>query len=290
MSRLTVPKTYKLYIGGKFPRTESGRSISVKNLKGEVAAHICHGSRKDFRDAVESANMAFDSWSEINGYLRGQILYRMAEMLEGRREEFAAAIQVTQQLTSSQSRKEVDASVDRLVRFSGWTDKFQQVIGCANSVVGNYYNFTIPQAQGVVVAIAPQAPSLLGLITLISAPLAAGNTVVAIGSALNPIPTAIMGEVCQTSDVPAGAVNLLTTAKSDLLEHVSSHRQVSGIYAAGLTKKERAVVQKESADSMKRLRFCDFGDEEWFDDTVVASPWNIEPFTEMKTIWHPSSC
>jgi acyl-CoA reductase-like NAD-dependent aldehyde dehydrogenase len=259
MSRLTVAKTYKLYIGGKFPRTESGRSIVVEDVKGKVAAHICHSSRKDFREAVECATKAFDSWSGIAGYLRGQIMYRMAEMLEGRREEFAAAIQVTQDVTISVARKEVDASVDCLIRFAGWTDKLPQVLGCANPVAGNYYNFTVPQPQGVVAVIAP-------------------------------IPTAVFGEVCQTSDVPAGVINLLTGSQSELLEHIATHRQVAGIYAAALGKKNRTMIESGSADSLKRVRFTTLLGDEWYDGSQVASPWNIEPFVEMKTIWHPSAC
>ncbi len=290
MSRLTVAKTYKLYIGGKFPRTESGRSIVVEDVKGKVAAHICHSSRKDFREAVECATKAFDSWSGIAGYLRGQIMYRMAEMLEGRREEFAAAIQVTQDVTISVARKEVDASVDCLIRFAGWTDKLPQVLGCANPVAGNYYNFTVPQPQGVVAVIAPKEPSLLGLVALLGAPLCAGNTVVVIGSDSNPIPTAVFGEVCQTSDVPAGVINLLTGSQSELLEHIATHRQVAGIYAAALGKKNRTMIESGSADSLKRVRFTTLLGDEWYDGSQVASPWNIEPFVEMKTIWHPSAC
>ncbi|MBT4530753.1 MAG: aldehyde dehydrogenase family protein [Phycisphaerae bacterium] len=290
MSRLTVPKTYKLYIGGKFPRTESGRSIAIENQKSEIVAHICHGSRKDFRNAVESAHKAFDSWSGITGYLRGQILYRMAEMLEGRKEEFAAAIQVTQPVTNAVARKEVDASVDRLVTFAGWTDKYQQVIGCANPVAGSYYNFTIPQPQGVVVAIAPQSPSLLGLITCIGAPICSGNTVVALGSEVHPITTAIFGEVCQTSDVPAGVINLLTGKNKELLEHIATHRQVAGLYVANPTKKNRTLLEEGSADSMKRVHCVAFDESDWYDNAVTASPWEIEPFVEMKTIWHPSAC
>jgi len=290
MSRLTVAKTYKLYIGGKFPRTESGRSIAIEDVKGNISAHICHGSRKDFREAVESATKAFDSWSGITGYLRGQILYRMAEMLEGRREEFASAIQTTQNITAASARKEVDASVDCLIRFAGWTDKLQQVLGCANPVAGNYYNFTVPQPQGVVAVIAPKTPSLLGLVTLIGAPLCAGNTIVALGSDTNPIPTAIFGEVCQTSDVPAGVINLLTGSQSELLEHVASHRQVAGIYSAALRKKDRIVVERGAANSMKRVRISSLENDDWYDGSIAASPWNIEPFVEMKTIWHPSAC
>jgi acyl-CoA reductase-like NAD-dependent aldehyde dehydrogenase len=290
MSRLTVAKTYKLYIGGKFPRTESGRSIAVEDTKGNIAAHICHGSRKDFREAVECATKAFDSWAGMTGYLRGQIMYRMAEMLEGRREEFATAIQVTQDVTISAARKEVDASVDCLIRFAGWTDKLQQVLGCANPVAGNYYNFTVPQPQGVVAVLAPREPSLLGLLTLLGAPLCAGNTVVVIGSDANPIPTVIFGEVCQTSDVPSGVINLLTGSQSELLEHIASHRQVAGIYAAAMGKKNRIILEQGAADSMKRVRFCPLSGDEWYDGSVASSPWNIEPFVEMKTIWHPSAC
>ena len=290
MSRLTVPKTYKLYINGAFPRTESGRSIAIENHKGETVAHICHGSRKDFRNAVEAAQKAFDSWSSMTGYLRGQIMYRMAEMLEGRREEFAAAIQVTQPLSIAVARAEVDASVDRLIRFAGWTDKYQQVIGCANPVAGNYYNFTVPQPQGVVVAIAPQSPSLLGLVTCIGAPLCSGNAVVAIGSDNHPLPTAILGEVCQTSDVPAGVINLLTGSNQELLEHVATHRQVSSILAANVSAKNRVLIQEGASESMKRIRFISVDDGAWLDHTQTASPWEIEPFVEMKTIWHPSAC
>jgi acyl-CoA reductase-like NAD-dependent aldehyde dehydrogenase len=289
MARLTVAKTYKLYIGGKFSRTESGRSIAIKDAKGNTAAHTCHASRKDFREAVESATKAFGAWSGITGYLRGQILYRMAEMLEARREEFAEAIQVTDSITPANARKEVDASVDCLVRFAGWTDKLQQVLGCANAVAGNFYNFTVPQPQGVVAVIAPQAPSLLGLVSLLGAPLCAGNTVVVLGSDSNPIPTAILGEVCHTSDVPAGVLNLLTGSKTELLEHVATHRQVSGIYAASLGKKERVVIERGAAGSVKRVRFAALQGDDWYDGSMVASPWNIEPFVEMKTIWHPSA-
>ena len=290
MSRLTVPKTYKLYIDGKFPRTESGRSIAVENQKGETAAHICYGSRKDFRNAVESADKAFSSWSGITGYLRGQILYRMAEMLEGRREEFVAAIQVTQPVSVSFARKEVDASIDRFVRFAGWTDKYQQVLGCANPVAGAYYNFTIPQPQGVVVAIAPSSPSLLGLVTCIGAPLCSGNTVVAIGSEPNPIATAILGEICQTSDVPAGVINLLTGIQDEFIEHIATHRQVAGVFAANISRKHRITIEEGASDSMKRVHFVSVENDSWYSAQEMASPWEIEPFVEMKTIWHPSAC
>ena len=289
MSRLTVPKTYKLYIGGKFPRTESGRSIPIQDRKGDTAAHICHASRKDFREAVEIAAKTVPSWSGITGYLRGQILYRMAEMLEGRREEFAAAICVTSEVTIAAARKEVDASVDRLVCFAGWTDKYQQVLGCQNPVASSFYNFTVPVSQGVTCVVAPDEPSLLGLITLIAAPLCAGNTVIALGSQKHPIPTAIFGEVCQTSDVPAGAINLLTGKRLDIIEQIADHRQVASVSAAGLSKKERVIIEVGAADSIKRVCFSTLKDANWYDARLCASPWAIEPFVEMKTIWHPSA-
>ncbi|HJN70971.1 MAG TPA: aldehyde dehydrogenase family protein [Phycisphaerales bacterium] len=289
MSRLTVPKTYKLYIGGKFPRTESGRSIPIQDCKGETAAHICHASRKDFREAVEVAAKAAHGWSGITGYLLGQILYRMAEMLEGRREEFAAAICATADVTTAAARKEVDASIDRLVCFAGWTDKYQQVLGCQNPVASNFYNFTVPVSQGVTCVIAPDEPSLLGLVSLIAAPLCAGNTVIALGSQKHPIPTAIFGEVCQTSDVPAGVINLLTGKRSDLIEQVATHRQVASVNAAGLSKKDRVTIEVGAADSIKRVSFSSLKGDAWYDPQLCASPWAIEPFVEMKTIWHPSS-
>ena len=289
MSRLTVPKTYKLFIGGKFPRSESGRSIPILALKGETVAHICHASRKDFREAVEAASSASPSWAGMTGYLRGQILYRMAEMLEARREEFATSICITKDVTIAIARKEVNASIDRLVSFAGWTDKYQQVLGCQNSVASDFYNFTVPEPQGVTCVVAPDDPPLLGLVTLLAAPLCAGNTVVAVGSQKHLIPTAIFGEVCHTSDVPAGVINLLTGTRGELLEHIASHRQVSSISAAALTKADRITIEVGASDSIKRVCFSTLQHKEWYDPVLAASPWSIEPFVEMKTIWHPSS-
>lgn len=290
MPRVTVPKTYKLYIGGAFPRTESGRSTIIQNNKGHIVAHICRASRKDLRIAVEAARNAFLGWQEASSYLRGQILFRMAEMLESRREEFATAIQSTQSVSISSARAEVDASVDRLVTFAGWTDKVEQILGCSNPVSGQYYNFTVPQPQGVACILAPQSPSLLSLVTMISSPLCTGNTTVVVGSSDHPLPAAIFGEICQTSDVPKGVVNILTGFKGELLEHVATHREIASVYASGLSKKERKTLEIGGADSLKRIRYADFNLKEWGDQMKSASPWNIEPFVEMKTIWHPSSC
>ena len=290
MSRLSISKTYKLYINGEFKRTESGRSIVIKNLKGEIVAHICNGSRKDFRDAVEVAKHASASWSELSPYLRGQILYRMAEMLEGRREEFISAIRVTGGGTYQQVSKEVDATLDRLIMFAGWADKYGQVLGCANSVSGPYYNFTTPQSQGVVGVLAPQAPSLLGLITMLAAPLCVGNSVVVLGSENHPLPSAILGEVCQTSDVPPGVINIINGSLKELLPHFAQHRDIASIYASGLSKKQRIVIETNASNNLTRFTYLQIPKKDWFDSKATASPWNLEPFVEMKTIWHPLSC
>ena len=290
MTRVTVPKTFKLYIGGAFPRTESGRSTIIKNSKGDIVAHICRASRKDLRLAVESSSDAYPKWSQASNYLRGQILFRMAEMLESRREEFATAIQSTQQMTALIARKQVEASVDRLVTLAGWTDKLEQILGCSNPINGNYYNFTIPQSQGVVCVLAPQSPSLLALVTMIGTPLCAGNTVVVLGSSDNPLPAVIFSEICQTSDVPPGVINILTGFTKELLEHVATHREITSVYASGLSKQDRIILETGGADSLKRIRYIDIAEDEWADHDKTASPWNIEPFVEMKTIWHPTSC
>jgi len=287
---LTVPKTYKLSIGGGFPRTESGRSLAIHDSSGRVAAHICHASRKDFRAAVEAASGALAGWRNATEYLRGQMLYRMAEMLEGRRDEFTASIRVTSDCTAAVARREVDASIDRLVHFAGWTDKFQQVLGCQNPVSGSYYNFTVPQSLGVVAVVAPEEPSLLGLITLMGAVMCSGNTVVAVASDDHPLPGAVLGEVCGTSDIPGGVVNILTGKRSEVLPHIAEHRQVAGISGANLPKKERTLLERGAAENLKRVRLATVADEVWHDASAVASPWSIEPFVDMKTIWHPSAC
>ncbi len=290
MARLTVPKTYKLSIGGAFPRTESGRSLAIHDGSGRIAAHICHASRKDLRAAVEAATSALAGWRDATAYLRGQMLYRMAEMLEGRRDEFAAALAVTSDCTAAVARREVDASIDRLVHFAGWTDKFQQVLGCQNPVAGSYYNFTVPQSIGVVAVVAPDEPPLLGLITLMGAVMCSGNTVVAVASDDHPLPGAVLGEVCGTSDIPGGVVNILTGRRAELLPYIAEHRQVSGISAANVSKQERTLLERGAAENIKRIRVSRYEDDAWGNASVTASPWAIEPFVDMKTIWHPSAC
>ena len=300
MKRLDVTKTYKLYINGAFPRSESGRSLPIQSSRGAVMAHISHGSRKDLRDAVEAAGSAQPKWAGATAYNRGQILYRMAEMMEGKREEFVDALKWVSSSTKNKSpnRKiakspnaqvELDASIDRLVCFAGWADKYAQVLGCNNPVAGPYYNFTVPEPTGVVGVIAPDAPPLLGLISLIAPLLCAGNAIVAISSDANPIPAAILGEVCETSDVPAGVINIITGKRAELLDHLARHRNVNAISAANLARDEASVIRSGVAENVKRVRISTIEGDEWFDAGVCESPWTIEPFVEMKTIWHPSA-
>ena len=292
MERLDVLKTYKLYINGAFPRTESGRSVAIKDSKGRVIAHICHGSRKDLRNAVEAARAAQEKWAQRDAYNRGQILYRMAEMMEGKRDEFIDAIRITAAagaISPAAARKEVAASIDRLVCFAGWADKFAQVLGCNNPVAGPHYNFTIPEPTGVVGVVAPDEPALLGLITLIGPVICAGNTVVAIASQKHPLPAAILGEVCATSDVPAGVINIITGKRVEFLEPLARHREVDAISAANLRKDHAVILRAGAAENIKRVSVQKIGAEQWHDPDVCESPWAIEPVVEMKTIWHPSA-
>lgn len=302
-NRLAVAKTYKLYINGGFPRSESGRSMPVIGKRGEILAHVSHGSRKDLRDAVEAAAAAQPKWAGATAYNRGQVIYRMAEMLEGKRDEYAEAISEsggpsTKGPRSNQKPKiqnpklEIDATIDRLVCFAGWADKFAQVLGCNNPVAGPYYNFTIPEPTGVVGVVAPPdsgGPALLGLITLIAPPLCAGNTVVALAEANAMIPAAIFGEVCATSDVPAGVINIITGKHAELIDHLARHRNVNAISAANLPRDQATILKSGMAENLKRVHIARFADDEWLDADACESPWSIEPFVEMKTIWHPSA-
>lgn len=291
MPRLEVTKTYKLFINGQFPRTESGRSTIVRDGDWEVVAHVCQGSRKDLRIAVEAARKATGGWDKRTAYNRAQILYRMAEMLEGKADEFVRAIREVQpEVSLKDARSEVQASVDRFLAYAGWADKFSQVLGCNNPVAGPYYNFTVPSATGVVAVVAPDTPSLLGLISLMAPALAGGNTVVAVASQANPIPAAILAEVCATSDVPSGVINILTAIRGELLPWIADHRDIDAIHAANLTGgaegDEAAILRHGATENIKRVRVREV--EDWYDDDECHCPWWIEPFVEMKTIWHPS--
>ena len=278
--RLPIIKTYKLAIGGKFPRTESGRTIEVHDASQNLVAHVCLGSRKDLRAAVEAASKAQPGWASATAYLRGQVLYRLAEMIEGKRLELAHAI-------GEGGEHEVDTAIDRVVHFAGWTDKYAQVMGGTNPVAGPYHNFTIPFAMGAVGVIAPDSPSLLGLISLMIPVIASGNACVALASETNPVPAMILSEAIATSDLPGGVINLLSGYRDELVEHFSSHRELIGIHAAGVSPEHKALLKLGSADNLKRVTVRDGVD--FFDDDQCEGPGWIDPFIEFKTIWHPSA-
>lgn len=286
--RLEVLKTYKLYINGAFPRTESGRSLKIKDGKGALLAHICHGSRKDLRDAVEAARGAQNGWSNRTAYNRAQIMYRMAEMLEARRDEFVTILRQSSGMTPTAAKKEVNASIDRLVCFAGWADKFAQMLGCNNAVAGPYYNFTVPEATGIIGIVCPDEPALLGFISLFAPAMCAGNVCVVITSDKYPIPGAVFGEVCATSDVPNGVVNIITGKRDELLEHLANHRNVNAVIAANLNKSQSNILRLGSAENVKRVTIVKRSAEAWIDENECESPWMIEPVVDMKTIWHPS--
>lgn len=284
--RLPVLKTYKLYLGGAFPCTESGRSQVVAQGDRPIA-HLCRASRKDFRNAVVAARKARGGWSARSAYNRGQILYRMAEMLEGKAGEFEQAIAATVPGGSERARAEVEAAVDRLVCFAGWADKYAQVVGGQNPVEGPFHNFSLPEPTGVIAVMAPSDQPLLGLVSLMAPLLCAGNTVVALGSEEHPLATAIFGEVCATSDVPGGVINLLTGQRDELVEHFASHRDVDGISAADVSAEQRRALELGAAENLKRVRVLEV-DGAWA-DARWDSPEGIEAFVEIKTLWHPSA-
>lgn len=276
--RLPVTKTYKLYVGGKFIRSESGRTTPVPDAAG--AAHVSRASRKDLRLGVEAARRAQAGWASATAYLRGQVLYRLAEMLEGRRSEFALAI-------GAGGEREVDASIDRVIHFAGWTDKFGQVLGGTNAVAGPYHNFTVPEPSGVVGVICPDEAPLLGLASLVGPVLAAGNACVVLASPSNPLPAALLGEALATSDLPPGVANILTGVRDELVPHYASHRAIDAVHAAGLSEAQAEALRAGAAENLKRVTIRRVAD--WFDDEACEGPWWIEPFVEHKTIWHPSA-
>lgn len=290
MSRVTVTKTCKLLVNGAFPRSESGRVLPLEDAKGKPVAVIAHASRKDLRDAVEAAAAAQPKWAAATAYNRGQILYRMAEMMEARSGELAAAIRSVEGCTPGAAKREVDASIDRLVSFAGWTDKLGHVLGNQNSVAGPYYNFTVPEAIGVVAVVAPDRPSLLGAVSLLAPVVCAGNAAILVASDANPLPAVSLMEIVATSDVPGGVVNILTGRRGELLSHIASHREIGAISAALSGRDEVRTLELGAAENLKRVRVLAEPKPDWGDDDRFAGPWAIEPFVDFKTIWHPSAC
>lgn len=281
-TRLDVRKTYKLYVGGAFPRSESGRSYPVTGAKGKLLAHAAQASRKDVRDAVVAARGAFASWSGATAYNRGQVLYRVAEMLEGRREQFTAEIAAGEGVSAKRAAAQVDLAIDRWVHYAGWADKYAQVVGATNPVAGPYFTFSLPEPSGVVGVIAPQESSLLGLVSVLAPVLTTGNTAVVVASERAPLPAITLAEVLATSDVPGGVVNLLTGFTAELAPWLASHRDVNALDLTGADPEARAELQRAAADNVKRVFVPRSA-------TFTGDPGlsRLSAFVETKTVWHP---
>ncbi len=281
--RLSVAKTYKIYIDGKFPRTESGRYFALEDSKGNVIANVCRGSRKDFRNAVVAARKAQGGWAKASAYLRGQIIYRIAEMLEGRRQQFIAELTL-QGVTARAAEKEVDATIDRLIYFAGWADKYQQVFSAVNPVSSSHFNFSILEPTGVVSMLAPDDSGLLGLVSNIAPTIVGGNTCVVLASEKLPLCAVSFAEVLHASDVPAGVVNILTGHRSELTEHFASHMDVNAIVYCDGDRKVAKTVQTLAADNIKRV--VSRAKTDWSKPTA-QHPYLIRDTQEVKTTWHP---
>ena len=282
-SRVPVAKTYKIYIDGKFPRTESGRYFTLEDGKGRVIANVCRGSRKDFRNATVAARKAQAGWAGNSAYLRGQILYRIAEMLEGRREQFIAELKL-QGVTQRAAQKEVDTSIDRLIYFAGWADKYQQVFSAVNPVASSHFNFSVLEPTGVVSIIAPDESGLLGLVSNVAPTIVGGNSCVVLASESMPLSAVSFAEVLHASDVPAGVVNIITGLRSELTEHFASHMDVNAIVFCDGARKTAKTVQELAADNIKRV--IARADIDWSRESS-QHPYLIRDTQEVKTTWHP---
>ncbi|MFD8014687.1 aldehyde dehydrogenase family protein [Streptomyces sp. NPDC058955] len=282
-ARLNVFKTYKLYVGGKFPRSESGRVYEVTDSKGNWLANAPLSSRKDARDAVVAARKAQGGWAGATAYLRGQILYRVAEMLEGRRDQFVREVADAEGLSKSKAAAQVDAAIDRWVWYAGWTDKIAQVVGGANPVAGPYFNLSTPEPTGVVTVIAPQESSFLGLVSVIAPVIATGNTAVVVASEKAPLPALSLGEVLATSDLPGGVVNILSGKASEMGPHLAAHLDVNAIDLTGADADLARDLEIAAAENLKRVlrpRTEDFAESPGTD--------RMTAFLETKTVWHPT--
>lgn len=284
MARIDVKKTYKLYIGGAFPRSESGRTYLVNDAKGALLANASQASRKDARDAVVAARKAFGGWSGRTAYNRGQVVYRIAEVLEGRREQFVAEIRASEGVSAAKANAAVDAAIDRLVWYAGWADKITQVVGTANPVAGPYFNISSPEPTGVVAVVAPRGP-LLGLVSVVAPVITTGNTCVVIASEPHPLTAITLGEVMATSDLPGGVVNVLTGSVAEVAPWLASHMDVNGIDLTGVEDAALATsLEEAAADNLKRVRRAPSAAVDW-----LATPGTdrMTDWLETKTVWHP---
>jgi acyl-CoA reductase-like NAD-dependent aldehyde dehydrogenase len=289
--RIEVRKTYKLYIGGAFPRTESGRSYLVSAADGTPVANACRASRKDLRDAVRAARKAFPGWADRTAMNRGQVLYRVAELMEGRRDQFVVEVAQAEGLKADRARAVVDRAIDRWVWYAGWADKIAQVLGSSNPVAADYFNFTIPEPTGVVGMVAPETSSLLGLVSRLAPPIVTGNAVVVLTSETRPLPAITLAEVLATSDVPGGVVNVLTGLKKELVPVMAAHMDVDAIDVWGVAEGARRDVELAATENVKRVvrRPAGVTDArfDWLDDRAAERPEWIAAYLEMKTVWHP---
>lgn len=286
-SRIAVRKTYKLAIGGEFPRTESGRTLAVKLADGRVV-QVSRASRKDLRNSVEAARKAAPGWAAKTAYNRGQVLYRIAEILESRGAEMAARLVECRGVSADAARREVEASVDRLVHFAGWSDKIAALLGTVNPVAAPYFSFSQPEAMGVVGLVAPDAPPLLGLVSRLAPVLVSGNVAIAVVSRACPIPALDLAEILATSDVPGGVVNLLSGQLDELVTQMAGHRNIDAVDDASGDPAIRKTIEFESAINLKRtVSLPALTEEQWFDEERHHRLAAIEKFVETKTTWHP---
>jgi acyl-CoA reductase-like NAD-dependent aldehyde dehydrogenase len=282
--RLGIKKTYKLFIGGKFPRSESGRYLPAKSARGEHLDNFSHASRKDARDAVTAARGAFEGWAKATAYNRGQILYRAAEMLQNRASELTGEIARSTNVSAAKAKREVTAAIDRLVHYAGWTDKYQQVFGSVNPVASSHFNFTTPEPTGVVVVFAPDEPSLLALVSLIAPVILSGNAAVAITSERFPLPALTFAEILATSDLPGGVMNVLAGKRNELAPHIASHMDVNAIVDGAGDAELSAKLRSGTAINLKR--YSQDAPEDWF-ASAVEDPYWILDTVEFKSAWHP---
>lgn len=286
MSRLDIRKTYKLFIGGKFPRSESGRYLSARSPSGRHLDNYSYASRKDFRDAVTAARGALGGWSSATAYSRGQILYRAAEMLQNRSAELVNEIARSTEKSAAAARREVAVTIDRLVHFAGWTDKYSQVFGSVNPVATSHFNFTTPEPTGVVVVLAPDEPPLLALVSLVAPVVLSGNATVVIASEKFPLPAATFAEILATSDLPGGVINILTGKRAELVPHIASHMDVNAIVDGTQDRELAAKLQAGMSTNLKRYTNHSMAAADWL-GTKAEDPYWILDTVEFKTAWHP---
>lgn len=287
--RIGVRKTYKLYIGGAFPRTESGRSYEVFGARGELLANASRGTRKDIREAVRAARKAQPGWWAKTAYNRSQILYRIAELMEGRRDQFTAEVAAAEGVGRARAARLVDASIDRWVWYAGWADKYAQVVGTVNPVAGSYFNFSVPEPTGVVGVISPEGSSLLGLVSRLAPVIVSGNAAVVVASESRPLPAVTLTEVLATSDVPGGVVNVITGLRRELVAHLAGHMDVNALDAFGASADEAPALEDVAVENVKRFvrpPYAGLDRFDWLAD-AAQSPYLIGEFVEIKTVWHP---